>query len=537
MTGNSTKFSLCASAALLMLQVFLLTNAEAADFYALFDYNDKSEVHLVFSTQTPANEYGKLFRAHPAKALYLDELNHFRLAFLHQTEAFKPAQRRLHRQVFDGLAIIADRGTGGYSQHQDQRDNILADQSGRPVFRSRGAPFSPGPGFMITPQFARQNLVAHEVEILPDKNWYEIPNSSWYQTWYSEGTAKNLSYTIFYDRWEEQACTARESVWRGFPAARSEEQVIGEYANYRMLRGKIDGAMELPAVKQDLQTFISRSERVEFLQYGSNGNGVKTAVYKWSDSNPGEVFVENQNVACEVVFESSHEQSRFPFVLDEKRLIVMGTDLLHRWLRLHKLDHENSECTFSSLVPVGNSGYALFVYSAPDNSLFRFRIDEKAGVINEKPQIVKLSFTPSSMTTDHDGNLVFGSFSVWPLSLDDDEDIVMSVEAIELTPLKSDSKDVQGTILLAQQHYFNVYLATPESMSPEWLGRINVGRHFYQCNVFLAAQQSNLTSDVRDLIKLARTTGNSLSAPRRQSEQEQPGQFVLPDRVHMAVSK
>jgi len=535
MTGRLTKISIYTS---VMLQLLLLTGAEAADVYALFNYHDRSEVHFVFSTQTPANPFGKLFLAHHAESLHIDELNRFRLAFFNQTDDFKLVQRRLHRQVFDGRPALADHGMGGHSQHQDQRDSISPDQSGRPVFRSRGAPFSPGPGFMVTPQLARQNLVSGEVEILSGKNWYEIPNSSWYQTWFREGTGNSLSYMIFYDRWEEQTATVRESVWNGLPVARSDEFIIGGYSNYRLLRAKVDGAMELTADKSRLKAEINQSARVSLLQYGATkAAGVKTAMYQWYGNGEGVLSVENQRVDFNTVWESLDKQARFPFMLDEKRLIVMGTDLLHRWLESHGPGHENSECTFCVLVPAGNNTHALSVYSAPDNSLFRFFIDSTANVNLKMTQVANLAFKPCAMTADHEGNLILGGFSVWPFSIVDDEDLLMSVEAIELAPVQSGSKEVKGTILLAQQHYFNIYRASSQSVEPVWLGRLNVGRHLHQCGFVLAEQSTGFNSDVRDLIRLARMNGNSLSAPKRLSEQEQPGQFVLPDQVYMAVAK
>ncbi|EKD81136.1 MAG: hypothetical protein ACD_39C01956G0001 [uncultured bacterium] len=524
--------------AALLFQLVLLTGAEAADVYTLFNYHDKSEVHLIFSTWSPANPFGKLFSAHPVKAFHIDELNRFRLAFFNQTDDFKPMSRRLHRQVFDGLPVLADKGLDGHAQHQDQRDLIRPDQSGRPVFRSRGAPFSPGPGFMVTPQVAQQSLVPGEVYVLKDKNWYEIPNGSWYQTWLTGGANNSASYMLACDFWEEQTEKVCESVWSGFPALRTDEQTIGEYTNYRLRRVEVDGAMELPASSPGIITQMDLPSKVAVFQYGAPAsNSFKTLMYSWSGDAPGTLYAENQRLNCDTIFESQHEQARFPALLDEKRLIVMGTDLLHRWLKAQGLQHENAECTFCVLVPARNNAHALFVYSAPDNMLYRFFIDEVATMDMEKPQITNLAFAPAAITKDNEGNLILGGFSVWPLSMSDDEDLLMSVEAIDLAPKTPGTDKVKGTITLAQQYYFNIYRASPESIEPVWLGRLNIGRHFYQCEFVVANQPESLNNDVRELISLARQTGNSLSAPKRLSELSQPGQFVAPEQVFMAVSK
>ncbi|MBU1105030.1 MAG: hypothetical protein KKB51_00050 [Candidatus Riflebacteria bacterium] len=520
------------------LLLLLSNDVEAADVYALFNYRDKSEVHLIVSLQSPANPFGQLFFAHSATAFHIDGLNRFKLTYFDETGDYMPMRRRIFRQIFDGLPSHADWGKG-HAQHQDQRDLLIPDQSGRSVFRSRGAPFSSGPGFLASEQSALQKLASGEVEILPDKNWYEISNDSWYQTWFTNNGEYGLSYIIAYDRWEEKINTVRDSIWGGFPPTKFDEQTIGKYVDYRLRRASVDGAMELLTDSREFAVVLNQSARTAVFQYDDLLSGCcKTAIYSWSGSAPGVLYSENQILDPQVTFESQHQQKRFPAIFSGNHLIVMGTDLLHRWLQIHGLQHADAECTMTQMVPGRDSQSAfLYVYSAPNNSLYRFYNDNGTNMDWEEPQVTRLAFTPSAMTADHEGNLILGSFSVWPQSFTDDEDILMSVEAINLMPKPKAAKMVKGTMLLTQQHYYNIYRASPESIDPVWSGRLNVGRHFYQCEFAVEDQPKGPPSDVRALIKLARQSGNSLSTPTRQSERHQPGQFVIPEQVFLAVSK
>jgi len=517
--------------------LLLHTGAEAADVYALFNYRDKSEVHLIFSLQSPANPFGQLFFAHPTAAFHIDGLNRFRLAYFDNSGNYKPVQRQIFRQVFDGLPILADWGRG-HSQHQDQRDLLVPDQVGRPVFRCRGAPFSPGLGAMASAPVAIRSLVPGEIEILPDKNWYEIPNASWYQTWSAIEGEYGLSYIVAYDRWEERVNLVNESVWGGFPPTKLDEQAIGRYDDNRLLRAKVDGAMELLADSGKCSAELNLSSRVTVFQYSDAAGVCKTAVYSWNGAAPGVLYSENQRLEYRVLFESQHGDRRFPAVFDGNHLVVMGDDLLHRWLQSHGLQYADAECTICVLVPdcEGRGAY-LYVYSASDNSLYRFHGGVVAEMGWEEPYISRLPFTPSAMTADHEGNLILGSFSVWPQSFSDDEDILMSVEAINLVPKQLATKAVKGNMLLAQQHYFNIYRAKPENIDPVWSGRLNVGRHFSQCEFEVDDQPQGLTNNAHALIRLARRSGNHLSMPSRQSERQQPGQFVIPEQVFLAISR
>jgi len=520
-----------------VVMVFWRSSAGAADVYALFNYADRSDVHLVHSMHGPANPYGQLFSAPPASNFYIDEHGRFRLIHVKRSGSFKQDQRRLYRQVFDGLPVLADVGWQGYGQHQDQRDLIIAGHSGRPVFRSRGAPFSPGPGFMVSQSIALSALTNGETDIRPDKNWYEIPNASWYQSWFSSVDGQHSSYMIFYDCWEQQDIMIYDAIWSGFPVEKSDERLIGNARDYRLNRSRLDGAMEILPENPKSEVVVNLDAGVALCRNQDAGGQSVSAIYSWYDDAAGTVSAADWTPEIQTVFESRHQKIRFPVMHDANRMIVMGTDILHAWLHAGGLQHTVSECTFCLALPLDDRSAAFFIYSAPDNSLYRFYIDRDDVVDYRRASRLTPAFVPDAMTADHEGNLLLGSFSAWPPEMSESGDLLMSVEAVELLPAPSDATTTRGNMLLAQQFYFNVYRLTPAGSEPVWLGRIDVGRHLYQCGFVIAERPLALTSDVRELLRLARLPGNQLSAPKKLDESTYPGQFVMPGQVFMALAR
>jgi hypothetical protein len=522
---------------LILLLLFGPPAARAEDVYVLFNYPEKSEGHLVYARFGPSSPYGRIFSAPPASDFYIDEQGRFRLLYTRRANTFKTADKSLFRQVFDGLPVLADSGTQGYAQHQDQRDTLIAGHSGRPVFRSRGAAFSPGPGFMVSLAVAMPGLENGEIDILPDKNWYELPNASWYQTWFKKVDNGHSSYMIYYDCWEQRDVVFYDAVWSGFPVEKTDAVKVGSVYDYRLRRAIVDGAMELIANRPQPEVVLNLTSQIALCRnYELNVQPV-TAIYSWYNNAPGKVSTLGWAPDLKMAEESRHQSRRFPMQLGSDRLLVMGTDILHAWLRAGGLPPVGSECSLCAGVPAGPGRHAILVYSAPDNAIYRFYLNDENVVDFKQIGRFKPAFAPVSMTGDDEGNLLTGSFSTSPAEMNSPESLLMSVEAIDLLPSSSDDNTTRGTILLAQQYYFNLYRLSPENGETVWLSRINVGRHLYQCDFSIAQQAQALTSDVRELLRLAQQPGNHLSLPVRLDEERQPGQFIMPDQVLLALSK
>lgn len=514
-----------------------LHRAGAADVYALFNYPEQADIYRIFSTQAAGKTFGKQFSTPPAKAFYIDNNQQFRLVHSNQTTTFKTSARPLCRQVFDGLPVLADKGWHGYAQYQDQRDQLLPDSAGKPVFRSTGAPFSPGPGFPVDAEIAHQYLLAGEIVECPGHNWYEIPNSSWYQTWFKADETSNSSYLIFYDNWEEREYILTESIWSGQPVTNSRVLHPATLYDYRLQRAMLDGAMETLASAPALRIVFNNPVKMAFC-HGINmlSNEFDTFLYSWYGDAPGTLSTNGQNFDFQIVFASKHKEARFPVLLDRNRLLVMGTDLLHDWLTFSQINSEDSECSSCVCSTMSDGNRAVMVYSASNQKLYRFIIDAEAGIDFAKTTMTQLAFDPAAFTVDHEGRVFIGSFSLWPESLTESEDLIMAIEAIDIYPDESTEEEIRGRILLAQQCYFNVYRVDYSRIEPLWYGNFKAGHRFFQCEFKVKSPPSVLTRDVRILFELTRQPGNSLSEIKSVSEEEQPGQFIMPDQVFMSLS-
>lgn len=139
------------------------------------------------------------------------------------------------------------------------------------------------------------------------------------------------------------------------PMTKSDEILPGGCQDYRMLRTKLDGAMEIIADLATPTIELSLSARVApCLSYNHHSGSSETLVYSWYNDAPGTLYADKQKLEPQVIFESSDKQARFPVLLSKNRLIVMGTDLLHGWLQLNRQSAVDSECTFCVVVPIRN---------------------------------------------------------------------------------------------------------------------------------------------------------------------------------------
>jgi len=522
---------------LLLLISLLLPDPAVADVYTLFNYHNSSVVYRLDSTQGSEQFSAKIITTQPAMAMHIDKNNRLKISHKKQG-AYNSTPRRLYRQVFDGLPVFADFGVQGFSQHQDQRDSVLPGHSGRPVFRSRGAPFSPGPGFMVSQQVAQQNIMSGETKVFSGRNWYEIPNSSWYQTWIPAGISGHPSYLICYDCWQERPGSIYDSVWNGIEDKMVEEMPVADVYDYRLLRATVDGAMEIVSGASEPAIILSLpvSQAICHKQEEASGQ-VETLVYSWYANAAGAIFSGTLTHNCQIVAESKHARKRFPLLYNGNRLLVMGTDILRSWLQAAGLSAADSECTLCAIVPDADRGHALFVYSAPDNLLYRFYLRNNNTVDYHKISVTEPPVPPVAMAVDQTGSLLLGAFSVWPQTMSGPENILMSVEAVNHRSATSDAKSFVGDLILAQNVYFNIFRATAQQPEPSWQSRHVMGRHFYQCEFVLSEKPQKLPNDVRELIKLAGQQGNRLGVVRRTEEHEHPGQFIMPGQVFMTSTR
>lgn len=508
--------------------------AGAAETFFFIGYSDSAKVFRVSTGNEQQRPVGYLFACEPAEAFFVDSIQNFRMFRALSKSDFAPSAGYLFRQVFDGSAFSADYGSG-HAQHQDQRGLIQHDQAGRPVFRPVGAPFSAGPGRSVNAALAIASLADEEVEILPGKNWYQIPNSGWYQSWFYAGKTGLPSYTIFLDRWEERKIAYVESFWRGYVPGKAFEREVGSFTERRLLRARVDGAMELVAGDREIKEQMRLSGKtVLHVPTAEPGEG-NLYFYTWHGSASGRLFVDGQKCLSRVMTESRDKNRRFAGmsygVSGEKRIYVIGTDILRDWLKQKGLTSENVDCSLAAFFYNNNNRqFEVFTYSESQKCLFRVLIDESAGGVVTDIKKIALDFKPQSMTCDASGNLHIAALEVQPVDFSSRESMITGFEAVNLdSGIDSDKpaseeelklraetrRDMTGQLVFARTHRAVLYILAAEQFEFTRAGEIFLDKDYSCCDISLhQVSEKDMAGGITDILNLCSRPGNSISAVR-----------------------
>lgn len=526
----------------------------ADEAYVLLSYSDSSKVYRVTTSDEFKFPTGYMFACEPAEEFYVDTLKNFRLLNSVETEDFVPLPGYIYRQVFDDSAMAADFGSG-HSQHQDSRGMIKENQAARPVFRPIGAPFSAGPGKLVNESLALTSLSGNECELVPGKNWYQIPNSSWYQSWFSADKAKHSSYTIFFDSWEERKMSYVESFWRGYVAGKALERNVGAFAERRLLRARVDGAMEIMDNDRDLKEVMRSGGKLTFLVSPSIPGEGELYFYTWLGSGSGKLLLNGKKAGAFIATESRDKYRRFAGLsyghLNEKRVHVIGSDVVQKWLRLRKMPYEGVDCSLAAFsFDDVNKNLVAFVYSTSHACLYRFVIDEADNGEVIGCEKIGLGFQPQSMVCTKNGNLYLTALEVKPADFASNESLIAGFEALHVDPDKLQppvekeedinsqqdvKRDQKGLIIFAQTHFAGLHLLRAGQKELTKAGEIFLDKE-YACCDFSIKDVSNkeMAGGITAILKLAAAKGNSMSEIRHDVPGF-PDQHRRPERVLASV--
>ncbi|HNS08595.1 MAG TPA: hypothetical protein PKN29_02785 [Candidatus Ozemobacteraceae bacterium] len=222
----------------LILAVILLLSP--ATFALAPEYERNGECYLLIG-QGPTVMKGVFRLNNPEKDKYFDpskhlftpnntfsfavDLNRNIYTFTEEVESgFTLLSSKLKRQVLDGVS--ADHSDWGYHAyfHYDHRSwgagsaVYRVGPAGRTVRGSGSRPKSAGPGTSIStpagnplPSFSG----ALTLNKYDGRNWYEIPNGSWYSSWKTAGAVHGFStfYVVFGDKEEGKAHNWKLFTW------------------------------------------------------------------------------------------------------------------------------------------------------------------------------------------------------------------------------------------------------------------------------------------------------------------------------------
>ena len=539
-----------------LIYTALCAPAGAFESYLYLSYKDTGKVYRLSTGDQNQLPTGFVFACDPgAEGFVVDKLRNYRFVNLVREGEFVRTPGYIYRQVFDGLAVDADCGRYGHSQHQDQRSTLIPGADGQPVFRPAGAPFSAGPGHPVGDGIARTGLSEGEYAPVEGRNWYKIPNGSWYQTWFPVEQPASESYKIFYDCWQEQNFFCQESIWRGFVPGRVFERRVGSGTSRRFIRVATDGAMEILADAGDLSKMESRPG---FACYhdrsGTIGEG-SLLVHTWTGTDAGAFFINGESSSFQPAITSKSPLARFVGMNvsgASRRIYVIGTDVLHEWLRENNMEQAGAECSLAVFCNVEELRQTrVFVYSAPEKKIYCFGFNENGVLKASYLKTIVPGLAVQAMHADSYGNLYLAGVELSPSELVTTADFAAGFESLQINEeaaimgetLSEDEfqkklnvkSDLTGRIVFSQTGNAVLMMVYEGDSVPVTIGRAFLNK-IYMSREFCFKNQTlkGLHLPPDELLRLTEKPGNTL-AELQGNVPGFPDEFVQPEKMLISV--
>ncbi len=521
------------------------TAADAAEIFLMLSYKDSGKVFRVKTDYERLRPIGLFFDCDPADGFYIDNLKDFRMLSFKSPETFVPVRTTLFRQVFDGPVNLADFG-GNSSQHQDQRDLLIRDSVAKPVFRTLGAPMSCGPGRKISVRPNNDDFAPAEVEILKDHNWYQIANSSWYQTWHKNSDG---SYQIFFDEWQEGQAKVVETLWRGQNPAYAASRPIHHFPEKRLLRAITDGTLEIVEGFEKSFAVASSPKRISWaFDPGFQLDKGRLVVYSWSDDRPGSYSFVNHQSRPKLLVESRDAESRHIGFTNDG-IMVIGNDIVKNWLKqgVYAKDAENLTCDLAAFYKVySENRVKVAVFSKGENNLYIFTFDEESTKVAANPYKIKLPVKPEAMCFDIAGNILFTKMKEAENLFFPEVEPGYGVETLQFKNVDSLAEfdeekgryvevkmpeKIVGLIVFSKQYQQELFALEPELNEFTRINDVNLGKkYFYREFTLNKPPEDLLNFNYQQVTDLARKPENILS----ELKSDVPGfpdQFKKPEKV------
>ncbi len=533
---------------LVILSGGIASSVNGAEVFMLLSYDGYSRIYRVVTDDVLFKPIGYHFEGSEAVGFYIDAYKDFRLLEVTAVDDLsRKISTTLFRQVFDGSIQEADKGINGDRTHNDEREKLVVGSKGKPVYRSVGAPLSKGPGRRINLRLNERDFVAGECEIVAGKNWYQIPNDSWYQTWHHSAENKNGGRLIFYDCWQAKKLRVVESIWRGQTPGRVTAGKITDLEERQLLRAICDGALRIVPDQRKAQIIARTSDRFSFyFDAGRLMSRGRLVFYTWYADKKGRFHYTNISHATPTAFESLSPDARF-VGLGEQKVMVMGSDILADWLKESGIDHERANADLAaffheSLTPITE----IAVYDRAAQTLYFCRYDEQKEALVEAPRPVKLSIAPEKILYDSAGNLLLTvqekNKPTTPIAVEPDFDLeTMIIDTDGIISEFSEEKgvftkqiipdQVAGRFIFSRGHSQNLYAIAAGSSEVEHVHAIDLNKEFFMREFVLNAAPDNLLNlSYNEIYLLAKEPQNHLSSLKTEVE-GYPDQFVKPKDV------
>lgn len=540
--------SVCSVLQLVFVLFFAANSASAIEIYMMLSFAESGRVYRVKTDYESYKPIGFYFSATPAEGFYIDNYRDFRMLHLGNSGETASANESIFRQVFDGPIAKADFG-GQASQHQDQRNQIIADSIARPVYRTVGAPLSSGPGRKINLRLSDRYFAEGEVDIQQDKSWYQIPNGSWYQTWIPKSNPSDGSFLIYFDEWQKAKKEIEETIWRGEPPAFAIKHNVHQIESRQLLRAITDGSFQI--LPDHKHSFIAASKTENFAWAFNPGSIIgkgELAIYSWNENDKGRLTFPVSRFKYPVLIESRDAKNRW-VGFGCNHLFILGNDIFKSWLNLAGSDCKTVESSLVCLFPVIDENLThISFFNKSDRTIYTFCYDEAKKSIKNEFSRFQLKFDPDAMIADPRGNLIISAFAEAPLNTPIDLQPGLDVETMQLDVSEDLAEfdeekgryvnhkmpaKVSGRMVFSRGYLQKIFAIMRDDPELYLINSVELNKQFFYRDFTLFEPDPELLNlNYNEVLALAGKTGNVLSE-LKENVPGFPDQFEKPKKVFL----
>jgi|GEM_PF-7103631 len=518
-------------------------SSRRGECYLLIGTGIKSGIYRLNNPSGETVPMGFLFDPGEVRDFAVGPERDFHLFFERVDPNYTVYEGNLLRQVFDGTVARANWGFHSV-EHFDGRGRFGADETRKPVFRPIGASHSPGPGILASQPLVSP-LPPGDV-LFPGKNWFAIPNKSWYQTWnpLPASGSHGYSYQIFYDHLELRRREWIEAFWHGNLRGETEEKFLGEIFQERLKRLMLNGCLDAcgngggSMVFEDADPISSI-----FWVPPSLDKPARTYCY---GAFPGR---ESYCLHCDggptigtIVAESSAEKARWIGACrknsQEDWIYILGSDVFEEWIaKLESLPQPLFDIDLVAVSPKDDgTGAVIFAYDRSQGKIFRFNRDETTTSVPFAEPVISFNIQNNldDMKADREGNLYYACQeripSYPPSGFTFHQDLVAIFDD---GPVQTGFR--QGRLIFAQSIYETVYVIKPKSQKAMKLGEILLGKSFYAHAFKIPAEKEGVfAASAADFPQLLEKSGGTYLNWSQQVA-EFPETYMPPTCLRLAV--
>jgi len=287
---------------------------------------------------------------------------------------------------------------------------------------------------------------------------------------------------------------------------------------------------------------------------GAIGEG-NLLVHTWTGTDKGAFFINGESSNFQPAVTSKAPSARFVgmnFSGSSRRIYVIGTDVLHEWLRENNIEQMGSECSLAVFCNVEERRQTrVFVYSAPEKKIYCFGLNENGLLKASYLKTIVPELPVQAMYADGSGNLYIAGVEMSPSALATQADFAAGFESLlvneeaamlgktisedEFQKKLNEKADLTGRIVFSQTGNAVLMMVYEGDSVPVTIGRAFLNKT-YMSREFCFKNQTlkGLHLPPAELMLLTEKPGNTL-AELQGNVPGFPDEFVQPEKLLISV--